>query len=484
MPSASRVKASPEPSLLVGLQRLYDVEAQSELLRHTVDGWSAWPLVRFEVSLLLSGLTFPRRSVVSRGAQIRRAIGDLPRLSRLRPARHIVQTYSSGLMEWDGEHYVDTWFDDVIMAAGSTFKIETLNNPDFGVQSRRARVPRDMSGALIEVAAALVRQAGSSPDVAPVSRRLSRTLQRSLHLREADEEWVARRLRRFSALRSVYAAILRQVSPSYVLVVSAGHHALMAAARERGATVLEFQHGIADRSNAAYAWTAAAAHYRPTMPIPDRLLLYGDFWKSELARSGFWGDRLRVVGSPRVDRYRNAPRSRDSARQRILFTTQGFAFDRVTRFLARFLDHLGPRSPFQLVIKLHPIYDVDRRPYEEAFARYGGQVAIIAGNEQPSTLDLLLDARLHVSIASASHYDAVSLGVPTAILPFGTHETILPLWHAGHASVASTPESLAAIARDPETRRPPRSASEYYFRSGARANILRELGLGGYPVIR
>jgi len=460
--------------------RLCEAEEELDLLRYTVDGWSAWPVIRFEVSLALAGLAFHHRSVVSRATRIRQALRDVPKAASVEHARHVIQTYSSGLIDQEGDRYRDIWFDDVVLAAGSTYKIETLNNPRFEARSNHARFPRHVWSSSFEISAAILRQLRPSPDVSRVATPLGRALQDRLNLPDLDERWVARRLQRFSSLRTIYAALMRRVHPSYVMVVNASHHGLIAAAKEQGAVVLEQQHGITDRSNASYSWPGSAASYRHMMPIPDRLLLHGPHWKNELAGNGFWGDDLRVVGSPRLDRHRNQPTLRnDDGPCTVVFTTQGLDSSRVIEFLTRFADRMVmARRPYRLTIKLHPIYDVDKQLYLDAFRPYGESVSVIAGDESPSSLELLKQAHLHVSVASASHYEAISLGVPTVILPFITHELVMPLHHAGHAWLARTPEDLAALVGEWQTLRVPRGAGEHYFRPGASANVLRELGLG------
>src|SRR4029079_3791651 len=101
-PVASGSPHSIHASLHGAHARLCQAEEELNLLQHTVDGWSAWPIIRFEISLILAGLTFDHRSVVTYATRIRQAIQDLPRLARVGPARQLIQTYSSGLIERDG----------------------------------------------------------------------------------------------------------------------------------------------------------------------------------------------------------------------------------------------------------------------------------------------------------------------------------------------------------------------------------------------
>jgi hypothetical protein len=162
----------------------------------------------------------------------------------------------------------------------------------------------------------------------------------------------------------------------------------------------------------------------------------------------------------------------------VLFTTQGLDTGRVTAFLRQFLEAVQGRAPVQLVIKLHPQHDCNPQVYHDALGAFRDGVSVIPGNEAPSTFELLSGSHVHVSIASATHYDAIGLGVPTVILPFQTHEVALPLSHAGHAHLARTPADLAALVVRARELVLPAGVSEYYFRSNAVSNTLSELGLG------
>lgn len=277
--------------------------------------------------------------------------------------------------------------------------------------------------------------------------------------------------------RRAYGAIIGRVRPRFVLVADAGEHALVAAAKEQGSLVLELQHGIADASNPGYAWPAWAVPQRPSMPVPDRLLLHGEHWRRELGGGPFWNDALRVVGSPRIDRYRRLPVERPAEACTVLFTAQGLDVANVTAFLSESLERVRGRASVRIAVRLHPVYDTDKAPWLSGLAGVGDRVQVLAGDEGDTTLALLRRAHLHVSIASASHYDAIGLGVPTVILPFRTHEVVLPLAQAGHAQVARTPQELADLMAGWRDLTVPDAVSEYYFRPGARDHILRELDL-------
>lgn len=465
-------------SLQEVLDRLCHVERKLDLLKYQVDGWSAWPLIRFELSLLLTGLSFPHSAPTTRAGRALRALPTLPALLRVRPARYVIKTYASGLLDATAGRYRDIRFDDVMTAAESVFKIEVPGGSKFSARSRNAVIKRDLSSTAIEaVAAVLARFQVSGRDLQLTARVFANAVRDELSLNAVNEEWVTRRLRRFAANKRVYQSILRRVGPEFVVIADPGEHALIAAARELGIIVLELQHGVADASNASYAWPSWAKSYRGRMPIPDRLLLYGEHWRRELDREGFWGDSLRVVGSPRLDRYRQQTVNRSRDVCTIVFTTQGLDVGPVSCFLRDALGQLIPHVPLRLFVKLHPIYDADPKPYLDVLAPFREHVEVLTAREGLSTFELLLRANLHLSIASASHYDAVGLGVPTVVLPFSTHDVVLPMVRAGDASLARTADELATLIRNSRNLKVSTEVSEYYFRSGALSNILRELNL-------
>jgi hypothetical protein len=150
--------------------------------------------------------------------------------------------------------------------------------------------------------------------------------------------------------------------------------------------------------------------------------------------------------------------------------------EQLIEFLSQFIELADGRLNYRLYVKLHPIYDWDRTQYDAAFGKKE-VVQVVSGADDPSTFDLLTVADLHLSISSACHYDAIGLGVATAILQLPSHETVLPLVDAGHASLIRSPQDLLKLVEIlPELKVSP-DVSAFYFRPNALDNINRELGL-------
>lgn len=168
----------------------------------------------------------------------------------------------------------------------------------------------------------------------------------------------------------------------------------------------------------------------------------------------------------------------------ILFTSQGLDTRAVAEMLGEFLSLTRDLAALRLVVKLHPVFDQTRSPYDAGVGR-DPRVEVRLATEGESASELLLRADLHLSVSSGTHYEALALGVPTVILPFSFHETVLPLHRAGHAFLASTPAELAALAHGWRDLHVSAEVGEHYFAPDARENILRELdGMDPSPPTR
>jgi hypothetical protein len=455
--------------------RIADLEERRDLLRYEIDGWCAWPVLRKAVADSAAATRPSSPGGVSRGARLADALSDLAGLAKLRQARLFVKSYTSGLLETQGDKRKDIWFDDLLLAVGSFVKIETCNSMALRPYRRDALVPIAMTTALVDlVSGSVMPRLRHPPHIDLVSRELAAAIQAEFGS-VVTQPSVLTALTQFVWHRRFYRRVLERVRPKHVITADSGEYGLTAAARGLGITVVELQHGITDRFNSGYSWTAYAVPYRERMPVPDKLFLYGDFWARDFEPLGFWRDSMCIVGSPRVDAYREA-RARGPLTETILFTSQGIDTEACCRFLATLAGELRD-SESRIAIKLHPIYDRDHQAYTDAFAGEP-RVTIYGAGEGPSTFELLSTARLHLSVSSAVHYDALGLGVPTAVLPFHTHEIVLPLCAAGHAMLVNDAAALARRIRARELPVVSPAVSRYYFKADSIQNMKRELSLG------
>lgn len=457
-------------------ERVVEVERRCRLFDHQIEGWCAWPMVRAAVANnCVPGLAGVQLGAASQRWRLGLAAGDVWRLALLRRAPLLVKTYSSGLVEERDGSFEDIWFDAVLLAAGRSIKVESVNNAAFLARRRRSARPSDVTTTLADfVGQSVMTRLPTPRDVARVARDLTAVVRDEFgaQLSEASLQSV---FTRFLWDRRIYGRILDRVRPTRIVVADYGEYGLVAAAKERGILVYELQHGVNDRYHPAYSWTDEAARYGERMPVADRMLVYGEYWASELSVGGYWPGHLDIVGSTRIDRYREQPRPRTEGPPMACFTSQGIDTAATIDLLREFLA-ASATSRARLVIKLHPVFVAANSVVIAAF-RGEPRVSVFAGSEGPSTFDLIRAANLHVSISSAAHFDSLSLGTPTAILELASHNTVLPLHASGHAALVGTGLGLATVLEEARETQVPQSVREYYSRSGALANILHVLDI-------
>lgn len=461
-------------------QLLQQVEAKHDLFEPTVDGTSAWQLMRFPVAAALAASRFPSGGRSSpRSELIGKTVADWARYVRLPRARVLAKTFASGLAELrDDGRYRDVFFDDVLEVVGPHVKIEVPNARER--RSRSAHLPASATTVGIDFGARLLSRVKPSREVSEVAGFLSDVISTELGVPGFGRDALERRLLTFRWATRLYGRVLDRVRPQIALVADTGEFELFAAAKERGVRCVELQHGVFTRHHPD-ALAATSVLHRERLIVPDALLLFGPYWEDELRAGGFYRDELRVTGSPRIDRFRarRAARGQTEGPLRVLATSQGIATAELARFLAESMALARAAGlDCRLDVKLHPIYDSSSRAaYEGAFGGERG-TRILASDEPPSTLELLSEADAHVSISSATHYESLGIAVPTIVVPLPGHEEVVPLVAAGHAALASTPVELVELLRGARGRPISSEVSGRYYRPGALERIAGELGAG------
>lgn len=462
-----------EPEVSARLQRF---EEKHDLLQHRFDGWCAWPVLRFSVGRALQNLPLDQGSrVFSRPQLALWTIHDLLRMPWLPKSQILAKTYSSYHVEREAGARKDVFFDDVLRAYQRGFKLEVLNR----AARRREEpllVPRNLTTVALQLLGAQLARRFPAPGIAAPAQAISEATVDGLGEVGLSASFVARRLTDFYWGKRLMKGLLRQVRPKVVLLADIADLPITAAARELGIGVVEFQHGICHRDFLGNSWTRYALAYKDSMALPHRVFLYGEHWRREMQANGFWGPELRVVGNSRVDWYRQVGSQRRDDVCTMVLTTQGADTERLIAFLAAFarLAESEGFEGYELFVKMHPSYPTNRRLFEEALGGWKS-VRIVSGDESPGTFELLARSHLHLSIYSFCHYEALALGVPTAIVPLTGAENVMHLHEAGQAFCPRTPEELLGIVTRWREHDVPRSTRDEYFTPGALDNIRREL---------
>ncbi len=457
--------------------RVCEMEERYDLLQYKIDGWCAWPIIRIPLIVNLRNIRRSKPAILSNSAKHVLTFRDIQQIPKFQKVCYVVKTASSGLVEQENDRYKDVWFDDLVRELDDVFKFEEVNNLNFVSRRKDALIPSNMTTAPFELLSAHFAKHLKRPTyIADIANCFNDCIQTEFGLGSFTHRSITYQLKRFYWYKKLYGWLLQHLSMEYLLI-SSQLYALMAAAKEQRSKVVEFQHGVVYRYHPTYSWTSYATPYKKHMPIPDAIFLYGEHWKQELETTGFWGDTLQVVGSLRIDQYRQRKAARkDKAIQDtplciMLLTLQGRETQKIAYFMHDFLEMAKSLPMYvKLHIKLHPVFGTEKQPVIDAF-QTDEHVTILGSHENPSTFELLTQAHVHLSISSTCHYEALALGVPTIILPFEGHESVLHLHTKGHAFLVHTPKDILDIIMSTQNYNVPDEVSEYYFKSNALYNM-------------
>ena len=157
-----------------------------------------------------------------------------------------------------------------------------------------------------------------------------------------------------------------------------------------------------------------------------------------------------LVGNEFIDEARLLRRARAvGSPLHFVLTSQGLDSQRLVRWIDAMVAAAPATIHWRLSIKLHPVYDQDSGDFSTL--QDDKRIRIIGGSELPNVFDLLSDADLHLSIASACHFDAAALGIRSVVIPLAGHESVLYAVDGTQIVLARDPEDVWEIIGYPDT---------------------------------
>ncbi len=419
-------------------------EKRTGIFDLTVQGVAPWQLLRSSVSFRLQNLPLEKK-LIPRGSLYKAYLSFFRPLKLLGffHTRYVILTYYSGTRLETSGKFKDIWFDDILLGIPGGKKLIKINAPGFEYQVKNALRQPQLDVSILTVLASLLGKLFpvSDPDrvfekVAGLMNELPENSSTPLHVKKVFSQ--------FLWLSWIYKVLLRFISPKACLVQNPGELSLLHAAQALGIQFIELQHGILNRYH-PYIFPESLLTFKNSLLLPDHIAVYGDYWRDELKTSV--AGRLGIVktaGNPVLESYRETKKLLSPRENIIVFTTQGIDHDGINRFLTEFLRKT--QHQFRLILKLHPSYDSNPSVYQQLLS--DPRVTIQRGNEGLNSLELIVRSKLHLSIASACHYDALAMGIPTVIVKLKGSELMDPLIEAGKALVATSPDDLIKIVEE------------------------------------
>jgi hypothetical protein len=359
----------------------------------------------------------------------------------------LVKTCRSGLRVKCGDQFRDVYFDGLLAGDFSYLKMEEINSPDFDRQAALAARPAGLDPVVFTfwgrtLGMLLPAKAGA------LCQSIADTLKRELDL-EVAPRVLRMRISTVYWQARLYQLLLARIKPQAILVSDTGEYGLRIAAGRAGVPFIELQHGIFDANHpdAVPAWVTGPAE---DLILPNILASRGRYWIECLAETRQGKDHAVPVGNEFIDEARLRRKARAAVKTaHFVLTTQGLDSLRLARWIEAMKDAAPAAVDWRLSIKLHPVYDRETREFSEL--QEDGRIRVIAGSALPNVFDLLSEADLHLSIASACHFDAAALGVRSVVVPLAGHESLLNAVDGKQIFLAQSPEDIWKIAALPES---------------------------------
>lgn len=407
------------------LAAFFALERRNDLFAFLVDGWSAWRVLRHPLHRMTEALplTQPARRNASR---VLAALSGTVRLAaHLLTGRRcdwLVKTCRSGLRMQTGDRFRDVYFDGLLATGKPYFKLEEINSPDFKRQARLALFPPHLDPVVFTFWGKVLAHLRPVGAARPFCDTLADMLQREVGI-TVSAAWLQSRISTAYWQSRLYALLLKRLCSKAVLVSDTGEYGLIIACKRLGIKLIELQHGVFDAAHpdAIPSWVDGSPEQ---LLLPDILACRGNYWIEQLADTRQGRDHAHAVGNELIDAARERRASRTAGGPlRIILTSQGLDSERLAQWVAAFAAAAPAGQEWQLAIKLHPVYDSKATCFDDL--QQNPRIRVVGGSALPNIYDLLADADLHLSIASACHFDAAALGVPSGIIPLAGHESML-----------------------------------------------------------
>lgn len=438
---------------------LNSFEKETGIVDLTLNDTSVWQILRFSVAMDLHNYKWQQSESSSKKIIIISFLKGLAFWKLPLRKRFIVQTFYSGLRFRGSDGYEDIWFDELLKNSDEGGKLIRNNAPGFQKRLEASCIPADYDDTFVYYLSALMEKISPLKDTSNICRKISELMNSRLKCSWTEKK-VGKKLGVFFWQVRIYQILLRISGTKNVLVVDTGEFPLMQAARKEKIRFVELQHGIFSKFHPC-SWSREYAHH-PYLLFPDFLGVYGDFWAKELEDTAIASrNSLKILGNAFIDRYKKR-KVVQTGPLRVVVTTQPFDLWELDAFIQRFVKIV--KREIEVVIKLHPATDMTRM--FELFK--DKRIKVLSAFDEPNTYELINSSHFHVSVSSACHYDALSIGTPTIVLALESHEQVMNLVDAGFARIARTPEELESLVE--QYSADPKSFEitdpEYFCRSG------------------
>lgn|GEM_PF-4337416 len=269
---------------------------------------------------------------------------------------------------------------------------------------------------------------------------------------EFDKGLIERNVLKFRIQKFLATALFKKLEPKCILLHSyQGHLGTIGAAKSLAIPVIEFQHGVMNSFTRTYNWTDKIKVDRAKLLIPDKIFVWGQYWKDQLLSGGFWRQEdIFPSGYHRFDLMRDKYKKDEKKKLKdsltYLYTTAEPIKNEAINFFNDVLKLAEEKKVrINIWIKLHPSEGYSFEAYYELEKRYPDHCKVFKHADK-DLYDLFNETDIHLSVWSATIFESIGLGINTAILNLPWHDYLQNLIDKSYVRFIKCPENLIVIS--------------------------------------
>lgn len=424
-------------------EKLWQFEEKMELLEVEIQGIRIWEVIRFsifnELSMKLSGYSLAHTKKSSLSSKII-DVFHLLKNSILR--NPFSGEYNLNFIVYDHERKISV--DGNIIDIYTNYFIESHDEKDFDV-IEWPYLWKHYTNSLIknrkyidhELLTVFIKRKLSPISITNREKDIIKNIQNqfdkqfkdiNINLTKIIENSITHFIHRFNYHKKLFQK--RKPKRVYV-VVSYGKIPIIAAAKELGIEVIEFQHGVITDYHFAYNFSNP---YKKLRYFPDELWTFGEYWGKT---KGFpIQSKIQVYGFPylnfQLKKYKNILKKKNQ----VLFLSQGT----IGKELSKYAKKLAELMPgYNIIYKLHPgEYDRWKNEYPDLVEATNLKNFIVVDNNENNLYSYFSESEYQVGVYSTAIFEGLTLNCKTILVDLPGIEYMIDLIN----------QEIVAVARD------------------------------------
>ena len=242
--------------------------------------------------------------------------------------------------------------------------------------------------------------------------------------------------------KKYFSKMLKKLKPKCILEVVHYNYLFMMineAAHELGIPVFELQHGVMGYHHIAYNYLKKCRYPN----LPDKMLLYSDFWKAE-TRFPLDNKNVIAVGYPHMERMvkKYSPVTKEENCIVFLFISQWTISKSLSRFAVDVAEALEVKGiNYKIIYKLHPGEVLNWSQNFPWLMESKHNIEVI-DNAERNIYEFYSIANVQVGVYSTGLYEGLAFNLKTFIFKAPGSEGMKSLYENGYARLVTDPAEL------------------------------------------